>query len=379
MTSTQRVDLIGFVPAARAAGRRGAAGILAGTFWLQVAAVLAGARRLADAGPGDVAAAVAAVAVSGALAAWLQMRPRSVAARRADCLVARAGARAAVLGVVGLVAASILAPVVAPRDPLAFERPARTRYAPPSWEHPLGTDRLGRDAWSRLVHGARRSLAIAVAAVALSTLLALAAGLATAARRRWPDRVVARLTDGMLAFPRILFVLAVVALFPPSLGTLVVAIAATSWMRTARLVRAETRRLLGSGFVLAAEAAGAHRARVLVRHVLPNLASPVVVAATMQLGAVVLLEASLAFLGLGIRPPTPSWGAMVARSRDALTTAWWVPAAPALAVTLTALAFNVLGDALRDALDVRAAIGPRRDERLGLPEDGPSTYDPKRR
>ncbi len=353
MRTAQHLAVLDVVPGARPAGRRGVGAILTAGFWAMVALCLAGVGRLAQAGAADATAALAATLGTGGLAAWVQGRPEGRAARLAGRLGLAPGARVAIAGLVLLGALAATAPVVAPHDPLAFEAPALTRYQAPSREHPLGTDRLGRDVWSRLVYGARRSLAIALAAVALSTLVALAAGSTAAARRRWPDRVVARLIDGMLAFPRVLFVLAVVALFAPTTATLVVAIALTSWMRTARLVRGETRRLLGSAFVMAARATGAGRARILARHVLPNLASPVVVAATVQLGAVILLEASLSFLGLGVQPPEPSWGAMVARSRDALADAWWVPAAPALAVTLTALAFHVLGDALRDALDVR--------------------------
>lgn len=252
-----------------------------------------------------------------------------------------------------MVCLSLLAPLLVAYDPTDFVDPARTRLAAPSLEHPMGTDRFGRDIWARIVYGGRTSLGISTISVLLSMIIALLVGCVAGLSGGWVDDILSRFVDGMLSFPRQLFVLTVVAFFTNSVPLLIAAIALTSWMRIARLVRGEVIRLKGMPFASAALATGVTPARLLIRHILPNAMGPTVVAATLQVGAVILLEAYLSFLGLGIQPPAPSWGAMVFEARDALISAWWVPMFPALTITLSVVAFNLLGDGLRDALDVR--------------------------
>jgi len=185
--------------------------------------------------------------------------------------------------------------------------------------------------------------------VAIGTAVGAVSGIA---HRRLDDALM-RVVDGMLAFPRILLLMTVVTLAPPGPVTLGIALAATGWMGIARIVRGEMRRLRGREFVEAAIAAGAGRARLVWRHLLPNTTGHVIVAATLNAGAVVMLEASLSFLGLGVQPPTPSWGAMVFEGRDALVDAWWVSAFPATAITIAVVSLNVVGDGLRDSLHAR--------------------------
>jgi peptide/nickel transport system permease protein len=255
--------------------------------------------------------------------------------------------------VLALVSLSLLAPLLASADPVTSTSPATTRYAAPSAQHLLGTDRLGRDIWARLLYGARASLGIAVLAVLLSALIGAAYGALAGLASRRVDEVMMRVVDGLLAFPRLVFVLTLVALFSNSVGLLVVAIAVTGWMGPARLVRGEVVRIRERDFVAAALATGVSRARLIGKHLMPNAAGPLIVAATLNVGGVILLESYLSFLGLGIAPPAPSWGSMVFEGRDMLVDAWWVAAAPAAAITIAVVAFNLIGDGLRDALETK--------------------------
>jgi peptide/nickel transport system permease protein len=226
----------------------------------------------------------------------------------------------------------------------------------PSLDHPFGTDQLSRDVLSRVVSGARVSLAVAAIAVALSVTLGAAVGLVAGYWGGALDAALMRLVDGALAVPR-LFLLLLVLAVPDRvpLFVLILLIGTTGWFTTSRVVRAEVLRLREEAFVRAAEALGASRRRIIFRHLLVNTAGPLLVAATLGVGDVILLEAGLSFLGLGVQPPTPSWGGMILDARSVLVTAPWVGIFPGLAITLTVLATNLAGDALRDAIDPRGA------------------------
>ncbi len=235
------------------------------------------------------------------------------------------------------------------------------KNAPPSWTHPFGTDPYSRDVLSRVLSGARISLAVATLSVLFSitvgTLYGLVAGYAGGA----VDNVMMRLLDGALSIPRVLLLLAVLTLWHPvPLAGLILLLGATGWFTLSRLVRAETMtvRRQGGGYVDAAEALGASSWRVLLRHVLPNVSTPIVVSATLSVGNVIALEAGLSFLGIGAQPPTPSWGSIFLDGVDFYAGNWWVVLFPGLAIVATVLAFNVLGDALRDVLDPRQLVTP---------------------
>lgn len=217
----------------------------------------------------------------------------------------------------------------------------------------LGTDGYGRDLLSRLLHGARISLGVALLAVALALTVGLLVGAVAGAGPRLLDAVLMRGVDALLAFPWLFLVLALTALFRPSTTLVIVVLGATSWMTLSRLVRAEILSLKQREFILAARGLGLHPARILLRHLLPNALNPVVVQATLAVGNVILAESALSFLGMGVQPPTPSWGNIVADGRGVLVTAWWVSTFPGLMIVLAVLAFNLLGDRLRDVLDPR--------------------------
>jgi peptide/nickel transport system permease protein len=224
---------------------------------------------------------------------------------------------------------------------------------PEARRFPLGSDRFGRDLWARLVYGARVSLAVALLAVLLAALLGTTVGAAAAMAGELVDSLLMRLVDALLAVPRIFLLLVLVAFFSPGTASLVVIIALTTWTMIARLVRAEVLALREREFVLAARALGARPLRVLFVHLLPNALTSLVVMSGLMVGMVILLESSLSFLGLGIQPPTPSWGNMIGESADRLIAAWWVPTFPGIAIVLAVLGFNLLADGLRDALDPR--------------------------
>lgn len=217
--------------------------------------------------------------------------------------------------------------------------------------HLLGTDRLGRDVWTRLVYGARVSLGVGFLAVLISVTLGVVIGTVAGFWEGATGAVLLALTDFALAVPRVVLLLLLAALWQPSAALVVVVLGLTGWMPIARLVHGEVRALAARPFVEGAVAAGARELRVLARHILPNALTPVIVAAALGVGNAILLEAGLSFLGLGVQPPAPSWGGMIASGRDTLVNAPWVAAAPGVALVLVVVACTLLGDAVRDALD----------------------------
>lgn len=262
----------------------------------------------------------------------------------------------AVAGVLVLLA--LLAPVIAPYSPSAQLDIVALKNRPPSAAHLFGTDQYARDLLSRVLYGARVSLAVAALSVALSATVGVAYGLVAGWAGGWVDGVMMRILDALLSIPRVLLLIAVLALWAPvPVWALIVLLGLTGWYGVSRLVRAEVLALREREFVVAARALGARPSQIIVRHLLPNVAAPVVVAATLGLANVVILEAGLSFLGIGVREPTASWGSILQGGTEAFAVAWWAVLFPGLAIVITVMAFNALGDALRDALDPRTVRG----------------------
>jgi peptide/nickel transport system permease protein len=262
--------------------------------------------------------------------------------------------RLAVIGavvVVLLYGMAVFAPSIAPRDYRAFN--AGQPLKAPSAEHWFGTDRQTRDVFSRVLVASQVSLSIGLVSVVLITGIGVSLGALAGAMGGRVDEVIMRFTDIVLSIPQLFLLIAAAALFSPSLITTMLVIGLTSWMSTARLVRGEFLRARSLDFVLAAQALGASRWRIILRHLLPNAMAVIIVQSTLWLSFAILLESSLAFLGLGARPPTPSWGGMLADGRVDMQKAWWETVFPGLAIFITVLAFNLVGDGLRDALDPR--------------------------
>ncbi len=248
---------------------------------------------------------------------------------------------------------AIAAPWLAPHDPNAQKNIVATRYLPPGGEYPLGTDKFGRDVLSRMLYGARISLSIGFVSVAIAITLGTFVGAVAGYFGGASDWAIMRVVDAILAFPRLFIVLTIIAVASPSIWLIVAVLAATSWMGVARLVRGQILSIKEREFVQATRALGLPHARILARHVMPNAISPVIVAATLMIGDVILTEATLSFLGLGVQPPTASWGNIINQGRDNLLGAWWVATFPGLAIVLTVVSYNLVGDGLRDALDPR--------------------------
>lgn len=227
------------------------------------------------------------------------------------------------------------------------------RLQPPSWKHPLGTDDLGRDVLARILYGARISLLVGFVAVGIATSIGVFLGALAGYYRGWVDGLIMRFVDIMLCFPTFFLILAVVAFLEPSIWNIMIIIGLTGWMGVARLVRAEFLSLRERDFVLAARAAGARDGRIIFRHLLPNALSPVLVSATLGVAGAILTESALSFLGIGVQPPTPSWGNMLIVGKQTLGSAWWLSAFPGLAILITVLGYNLLGEGIRDALDPR--------------------------
>lgn len=254
---------------------------------------------------------------------------------------------------VALYLIAVLAPFLAPYDPIAQGDIVATGFLSPSWEHWFGTDRFGRDVLTRMVYGARISLTIGFIAVAISILLGTLIGAVAGYFGGMIDGLLMRFTDMVLAFPRLILLIMIVALFGASIPLIIIVLGLTQWPSSARLVRGEVLSLREREFIQAARALGFGSSRIVLRHLIPNVLAPVIVAATLGIGNTIVLEAGLSFLGLGVQPPTPSWGNMVADGGQNLISAWWVATFPGLAIVVSVLAFNLLGDGLRDALDPR--------------------------
>ncbi len=253
--------------------------------------------------------------------------------------------------IVLLIAAAALAPWVAPYDPLAIDLTAVLR--PPSRAHWLGTDESGRDVLSRVVWGARVSMTIAIVIRLVTLVIGIAVGGLAGFYEGWADVLLMRFVEILLAFPGLLLLIGVASAMGPGFLSLLVAFSVTGWTTTARLVRGKLLSIKREEYMEAARAIGVPAGLQIVRHALPNAMGPVIVTGTIGVAGIILAEAGLSFLGLGIQPPTPTWGGMIAQGRTFLTVAWWTSFFPGLAIALAVFGFNLFGDALRDALDPR--------------------------
>ena len=253
--------------------------------------------------------------------------------------------------VLGLFMVSIFAPWLAPYDPNGIN--LKEVLMPPSPAHYLGTDTLGRDVLSRIIFGSRVSLKVGFVAVGLATLIGLFVGALAGYYGGWVDQGLMRLVDLMLCFPAFFLILAVIAVLEPSIWNIMVVIGLTGWMGVARLVRAEFLSLREREFVTAARALGASDTRLIMRHMLPNALAPVMVSATLGVAGAILTESALSVLGLGVMPPTPSWGNILTAGKDNIEIAWWLSVFPGLAILVTVMSYNLLGEGIREAIDPR--------------------------
>ena len=256
-----------------------------------------------------------------------------------------------------LVLLAILGPTIGLPNPVKSELGAR--LIPPTWtftdlaSHPLGTDQLGRDILSRIIHGSRVTLSVGLAAVVLGGFVGVMLGLVAGFFGGITDRILMRLADMQLSLPLMLLALLVVAALGPSLQNLIIVLALTGWVRYARIIRGQVLSLREREFVLSARAIGASPLRIMLHHILPNVLTPALVVATLELARVIVMEAALSFLGLGVQPPSPSWGRMLAEGRTLISSAWWITTFPGVAILLTVLSVNLVGDWLRDHFDPR--------------------------
>ncbi|HWX50857.1 MAG TPA: ABC transporter permease [Roseomonas sp.] len=272
--------------------------------------------------------------------------------------------RAAMLGVLligTLLLVALLAPVLAPYPEDVWQFHTPRRLLPPAPDRLFGTDRMGSDVFSRILFGARITLSLAVIAVGSAVVIGVPIGLVAGYYRNWFSELLMRLSEIFLAVPQIVLAIAIAQTLGPSIQNVILALSITYWPFWARLVYAETRSMRNEVFVESAIALGASPWRVMVLHILPNIASPIIVRTSIGMGATILTAATLGFLGLGAPPPTPEWGRMIAESREYLPEAWWYALAPGLAIFLTVLGFNLLGDGLRDVLDPRTRRGSGDD------------------
>jgi peptide/nickel transport system permease protein len=276
-----------------------------------------------------------------------------------DFFLALSKSRAGLFGfvlVVLFVSAALLAPYLG--LPIPTRSSLVARMTPPTWTgifspgaHPLGTDELGRDILSRIVHGSRVTLTIAISAVVLGGIVGTLLGIVAGYYRGIVDRVLMRIVDIQLALPLMLLALLVISAVGPSTTNLVIVLALTSWLRYARIIRGQVLALREREFVLSAHAIGAGTWRIMIKHLLPNVMTPALVIGTLELARIIIMDAALSFLGLGVQPPNPSWGRMLADGRVYISTAWWIVTFPGIAILLTVLSVNFLGDWLRDYFD----------------------------
>ncbi len=253
--------------------------------------------------------------------------------------------------VVFLALGALLAPIVSPYDPTAIN--VYKVLSPPSSANLFGTDELGRDVLARMIWGSRVSLKVGFVAVGIAISIGILIGSVAGFYGGRIDSVLMRFVDIMLAFPTLFLILAVIAILEPSISTIMIIIGLTGWMNVARLVRAEFLTLKERDFIAAARAAGAADARIIFRHILPNALAPVFVSATFGIAGAILTESGLSFLGLGVQPPDPSWGNILTAGKDNITVAWWLSVFPGIAILITVLSYNLVGEGLRDALDPR--------------------------
>ena len=347
------------------AGRWGA-GSMALAVWLGLVAVLASRWRLvgqAFSGGWDERVAVATLA-AGLVAVWAWSWRDVGTVRKTDQagvgqwqLTFRAFSkdRTAVIGLMVVGAMYLIAlvtPLLAPAEALQ-QSALELRLQGLSAAHPFGTDHLARDVFARVLYGARISLTIGFVAVGISVTLGTVLGAVAGYFGGIVDGLIMRFVDMVISFPRLILLIVIVAAFEPSIFLIIAVLGLTLWPGTARIVRGEVLSLKEREFVQAAEALGYSRTRIIFRHLIPNAMGPVIVAATLGIGNTIVLEAGLSFLGLGVQAPTPSWGSMLADGRNYMLDAWWLSTFPGLAIVLTVLSFNLVGDGLRDALDPR--------------------------
>jgi peptide/nickel transport system permease protein len=273
----------------------------------------------------------------------------------------RLGLSAVITSIVGLVIILVLvltavfAPLIAPYDPTLGS--LGDRLTPPSWQeggssaHLLGTDKLGRDTLSRLIYGARTSLAVAAVAIVVAGSMGSLLGIAAGYLGGWVDILIMRLVDVAFAFPTILLAMVLAVIFEASFSNIILVISLVLWAEYARMARGETLKVKEMDFVALAQVAGVSKLTIMLRHILPNVASSLIVLATLQVGIVIIMESSLSFLGVGIPPPTPDWGSMIAEGRSYIVSAWWLSVVPGVAIVVTVLSFNLLGDTLTELLN----------------------------
>ena len=246
---------------------------------------------------------------------------------------------------------AFLAPMIAPHNPV--EPDLKNVLAGPSFSHPFGTDILGRDVLARVIYGSRVSLLVGFVSVGIATLIGLVLGALSGYYGGVVDEVIMRFVDLMMCFPTFFLILAVIAFLEPSIWNIMVVIGLTSWMGISRLVRAEFLSIKSKEFVMAAKAQGLSNRKIIFSHILPNALAPVYVVATLGVGGAILTESALSFLGIGVQPPTASWGNILAQAKDNIEIAWWLSLYPGIAIFLTVMGYNLLGEGLSDVLDPR--------------------------
>ena len=254
--------------------------------------------------------------------------------------------------ILGVFLLAILAPIIAPYDPSDIN--VKAILLAPSFEHWMGTDGLGRDVLTRMLYGGRISLLVGLVAVGISTIIGIILGAISGYYRGWIDTLIMRLVDVMLSIPSFFLILAVIAFLTPSIINVMIVIGLTSWMGVTRLVRAEFLSLQGREFVQASRTLGAKDARLIFTHLLPNSLTPIIVSSVLGVAGAVLMESGLSFLGLGVQAPQASWGNILTDGKDYIQFAWWLSLFPGLAILITVLGYNLLGEGLRDALDPRS-------------------------
>ena len=254
--------------------------------------------------------------------------------------------------IAGIFLLALAAPFIAPYDPEAID--VKAILLAPSYQHFMGTDGLGRDVFSRMLYGARISLLVGIVAVGIATAIGIVLGAIAGYYRGWVDVIIMRFVDIMLSIPTFFLILAVIAFLTPSIWNIMIVIGLTSWMGVTRLVRAEFLSLRGREFILASQTLGAKDARLIFRHLLPNSLTPIIVSSVLGVASAVLIESGLSFLGLGVQAPQASWGNILTDGKEYIQFAWWLSLFPGLAILITVLGYNLLGEGLRDALDPRS-------------------------